>query len=174
MICLPLPFFSWIQRKCVASSRLGAVSGRVRQPQGTFQEGSPNSPLIMTNSEERRKLNNLFECRKLFPPKFSAAPTARLTGEKGGVLFAVPRAAGGADTSQSESRGWGVLSTLTYAFLSVGAAAHKTWPILNAHSPNTFLKNKLTARFLFFALPEQHPPFFGFSHAALRRRLHYG
>ena len=57
-------------------------------------------------------------------------------GKKGVLLFAVPRAAGGADTSQSESRGWGALSTLTYAFLSVGAAAHKTWPILYAHSPN--------------------------------------
>ena len=28
-------------------------------------------------------------------------------GKNGGVLFAVPRAAGGVDTSQSESRGWG-------------------------------------------------------------------
>ena len=28
-------------------------------------------------------------------------------GKKGGVLFAAPRAAGGADTSQSESRGCG-------------------------------------------------------------------
>ena len=30
----------------------------------------------------------------------------------------------------------GVVRTLTYAFLSVCAAAHKTWPILYAHSPN--------------------------------------
>ena len=36
----------------------------------------------------------------------------------------------------------GVLSTLTYAFLSVCAAAHKTWPILYAHSPNKFLSTK--------------------------------
>ena len=28
-------------------------------------------------------------------------------GKNGGVLFAVPRAAGGVDTSQGESRGWG-------------------------------------------------------------------
>ena len=98
----------------------------------------------MTNSE----VQNLLECRKLFPPKFSAvkfsaAPTARLTGEKRGVLFAVPRAAGGTDTSQSESRGWGALSTLTYAFLSVGAAAHKTWPILYAHSPNILREGRV-------------------------------
>ena len=67
----------------MASSRLKDISGRVRQPQRTFQEGSPNSPLIMTYC----KVQNLLECRKLFPPKFSAvkfsaAPTARLTGEK--------------------------------------------------------------------------------------------
>ena len=54
----------------------------------------------------------IFEMLKTFPPKFSAdkfsaAPTARLAGEKRGVLFAAPRAAGGVDTSQGESRGWG-------------------------------------------------------------------
>ena len=71
----------------------------------------------MTNEKEQ----NLRKVRNFFPPKFSAvkfsaAPTARLAGEKRGVLFAVPhaagggvvpRAAGGVDTSQGESRGWG-------------------------------------------------------------------
>ena len=76
----------------MASSQLEGVPGRVRQPQGTFQEGSPNSPLIMTNSE----LQNLLECRKLFPPKFSAAPTAQSCGrpgKKGGGGGVVRRAA---------------------------------------------------------------------------------
>ena len=94
----------------------------------------------MTNSE----VQNLLECRKLFPPKFSAgkvsagkvsaAPTARSCGwpgEKEGVLFVVPQAACGTGTSLSESRRGGSLSTLTYAFLSVGATAHKTWSILS-------------------------------------------
>ena len=31
------------------------------------------------------------------------------------------------------------MGTLPYAFLSVCAAAHKTWPILYAHSPNIFV-----------------------------------
>ena len=59
---------------------------------------------------------------KTFPAEiFGGANGSVGRGKKGGVLFAVPRAAGGADTSQSESRGWGV--EYTHVRLSLCAAA---------------------------------------------------
>ena len=142
MICLPLPFFPWIQRKCVASSWLDAVSGRMRA--SATKNNLERFAEYSINNDERQGTESL-ECWKLFPPKFSAvkfsaAPTARLTGEgKGGVLSAAPRAAGGADTSQSESRGWGVMSTLTYAFLSV--CTRNVASILYAHTGRVANKN---------------------------------
>ena len=137
MIYLPFPFSPWIQRKCVASSRLEGISRWVRQPQRTFQNRSSKSPLIMTNFN----VQNLRNVKKLFPPKFSAvkfsaAPTARLAGEKTGGCCSPCRGRPAVSTPHRVRVVGGVVRTLTYAFLSVCAAAHKTWPILYAHSPN--------------------------------------
>ena len=55
----------------------------------------------------------IFEMLKTFSAEifggqiFGGANGSVGRGKNGGVLFAVPRAAGGVDTSQGESRGWG-------------------------------------------------------------------
>ena len=93
----------------------------------------------MTNSE----VQNLLECHKLPPPKFSAAPTARSCGrpcgrpgKRRGCCSPCRRRPAVPTPHRVRVVGGWAVSTLTYAFLSVRATAHKTWPILYAHSPN--------------------------------------
>ena len=89
----------------------------------------------------------IFEMLKTFSAEifggqiFGGANGSVGRGKNGGMLFAVPRAAGGVErpavsTPHRVRVVGGVVRTLTYAFLS--AAAHKTWPILYAHIPTFF------------------------------------
>ena len=88
-------------------------------------------------------MSRIFEMLKTFPAEifggeiFGGANGSVGRGEKGGCCS--PCRGRPAESTPHRVRVvGGVVRTLTYAFLSVCAAAHKTWPILYAHSPNMF------------------------------------
>ena len=147
MICLPLPFFSWIQRKCVASSRLEDISGWVRQPQRTFQNRSSKSPLIMTNFN----VQNLWNV-KTFSAEIFGGET--FGGANGSAGEKSARAAGGVDTPHRVWESWVGCWVHSRTPFSLSAGQHTKRGLYS----NTRPRNIVRVSRRYFLLSS--PPFF--------------